>query len=1161
MGDFQNLKNQAAVIRDEQLDKKNTALRIGKMFIDMLEQLENVLPDENVQPDTLTVEPTETSYKLKFSTIASDGSIKSREVSLPLASETKAGIMSPALLKGVKDQIADLASKTVYNTYIDITTIKDGTLITEEQQKELERIFAATVPVYLQNVGFYEKTTNGLWTKTLVLRKESATYIADVTSTIWSIVVIKTDKELNGESYNPIANAPVQQAITSLSRKVDTQLPAIEEAKNEAIESINQNEQSAISNFNAQRVTPEMLSESTKQLIEASGGGTITNLPDDEDLESVDDGTGTKVIKLRNKAYSADNFSGLGRVYLRKNMVEEKNVLTQEMINQPNTIYHIQYDYDLNGAEITVLENCVLKFEGGSLSNGILNINNQAILSPLKRIFTNISVKNATCKGYPEWFGAMGNGLTDDIIPIQKCVDFFKNIIFHGKYKITDSIVIQALTGTRNISGLSSEISQIILESEVPCKSAFLFTKATSWGGRYNYIYDLTIKANIGKCQSAFRYYIEDKNKPFFDFGFQIFRCNINCSGYAFNLHDTGWIGNSYMKDLEIVSRGIIKHTVNENLWIGAYPHSSSTLVLEDIRLSAINTNSESTYGLHGAFIHLEGAKNCVVNRVTMEGAGGKFDDDATDYGDGYTGWDNYIGGMYMQFDNCTASISNCWYETVGFPSEDYDTNKYNHIFFKNYPYLGQSVVNAYTLSGVQIPPVTTKSYNKNRDEITDEIMENGTTEDKRSGWLVSVYIDIYAPYLKFSTDPFKYFNISRNSILIIDKLKFNRSSIDDVIDLLDVHTNNIQVNEYIQFGNNLATWSTGNYLSAKNINGINQRLSFFDTIKGETTLKRRVVCFGENNQRGMLIPWSYSNHSVIDLEKYYYNNPNAGKYVNAIILYKNNNRARYSGFFRPSLSTVLNAVILSENYTTNGDVSRAVQLGCVTVNVMPDYYKSTGWINGTFINGDKLVCCYTNKGVTFTDAVCVKEGTFLPFSSYNNKDIPLLSVNETDIVVDTIDSEVLNLFNVLFDGDYLLIGGESYRIANINYATHTITLDKTLVGGEVTSFRLDHPKFIFGDLRYFSNTNITRLPLSDKAKIYVSDDLQSYYLYNKEAQGLSTIIKASGKFSEKPDGGIIEPGFQFYCTDKKTVEGSTNGIMLYYNGANWVDSLGRVVE
>lgn len=46
------------------------------------------------------------------------------------------------------------------------------------------------------------------------------------------------------------------------------------------------------------------------------------------------------------------------------------------MINTPNTIYHIQYDYDLQGAEITVPDGCVLQFEGGNLSNGTIIGNN-----------------------------------------------------------------------------------------------------------------------------------------------------------------------------------------------------------------------------------------------------------------------------------------------------------------------------------------------------------------------------------------------------------------------------------------------------------------------------------------------------------------------------------------------------------------------------------------------------------------------------------------------------------------------------------------------------------------------------------------------------------------------------------------------------------------
>lgn len=35
-----------------------------------------------------------------------------------------------------------------------------------------------------------------------------------------------------------------------------------------------------------------------------------------------------------------------------------------------------------------------------------------------------------------------------------------------------------------------------------------------------------------------------------------------------------------------------------------------------------------------------------------------------------------------------------------------------------------------------------------------------------------------------------------------------------------------------------------------------------------------------------------------------------------------------------------------------------------------------------------------------------------------------------------------------------------------------------------------------------------------------------------------------------------------YFCTDKQTTEGITNGIMIYYKGDSvWVDALGRVVS
>lgn len=58
--------------------------------------------------------------------------------------------------------------------------------------------------------------------------------------------------------------------------------------------------------------------------------------------------------------------------YYTGGVTVNKNILAQDMINNSDTVYIIQYDYDLNGETITVPAGCVLMFIGGSLSNGTL---------------------------------------------------------------------------------------------------------------------------------------------------------------------------------------------------------------------------------------------------------------------------------------------------------------------------------------------------------------------------------------------------------------------------------------------------------------------------------------------------------------------------------------------------------------------------------------------------------------------------------------------------------------------------------------------------------------------------------------------------------------------------------------------------------------------
>lgn len=117
------------------------------------------------------------------------------------------------------------------------------------------------------------------------------------------------------------------------------------------------------------------------------------NNPDEEDITVVDD-----KLKFKDKDYNLSEFSGLGRIYLRKNIVGSKNVLTYDMFNSSNTIYYIQYNYDLDGKTIVIPSGSILLFEGGSFYNGTIVGNHTTILSNNK-CFESITIVG-TINGY-----------------------------------------------------------------------------------------------------------------------------------------------------------------------------------------------------------------------------------------------------------------------------------------------------------------------------------------------------------------------------------------------------------------------------------------------------------------------------------------------------------------------------------------------------------------------------------------------------------------------------------------------------------------------------------------------------------------------------------------------------------------------------------------
>lgn len=189
--------------------------------------------------------------------------------------------------------------------------------------------------------------------------------------------------------------------------------------------------------------------------------GDVTNAADEEDLTSVNV-SGVDVIKFKDKAYAPTAYSGLGRKYLRKNIVNGVNVLTQDMIpvaetageEDPgrNTIYVIQYDYDLNGQTIKVPSGCVLEFDGGSLRNGNIICNHTFMEG--KPIFNNIIIDGLLIneKLFISWFGISANDIeTNNDKKWKDIIESSKNtgssvFVEEGTYGIFDQIDIVSYT-------------------------------------------------------------------------------------------------------------------------------------------------------------------------------------------------------------------------------------------------------------------------------------------------------------------------------------------------------------------------------------------------------------------------------------------------------------------------------------------------------------------------------------------------------------------------------------------------------------------------------------------------------------------------------------------------------------------------------------------
>ena len=191
--------------------------------------------------------------------------------------------------------------------------------------------------------------------------------------------------------------------------------------------------------------------------------------------------------------------------------ISERNIITQDDINNTDTIYEIRYNFDLDGKTITIPNNCVLYFTSGKFYNGSISMDNTIVSTLYEDILSEVNISGSYyniqkyIKDTNSLFQASIDKLNNTVYPITLGFNVSSNVGVMNT-SINYSVVSDGKPLIPDIMKISKQVNDntAIVLLDTPASSGNLTTNIE--GSREIFKFEVTKTGRTGKSTSTTRY-------------------------------------------------------------------------------------------------------------------------------------------------------------------------------------------------------------------------------------------------------------------------------------------------------------------------------------------------------------------------------------------------------------------------------------------------------------------------------------------------------------------------------------------------------------------------------------------------------------------------------------------------------------------------------